>query len=398
MRSSIFIWEETEGIKKMALEFDKAEAFDLLKMLVTTNTVNPPGNEAVLAEKIKNYLAAEGIESKLEEAEPNRANLIIRYAGVKHEPALLVTGHLDTVPVGGVEWKFDPFSCAVDGDLVYGRGTSDMKSGDAAFLYALVLMKRRGIVPPQDIVICLTCGEENCCVGARDFVKRDGMKGIGATLIAEPSNAEALVAHKGAYWVKVKFYGQTAHGSMPHLGINAVTRAAKFVLAINAQKFNCTPDPWLGMPTFSLNMLHGGMATNVVPDYAECTIDFRIIPGQTQRDIEEFIDSALATAGAGDDQFKADYEFLLDALPIACPAGDKILDALDEAAGKKLVRRGVNYYTDGSTFVGNNPMPVVVYGPGDDKQAHQPNEHITLTSYYDAVEVYYNFMSHYSLC
>lgn len=381
----------------MALEFDKAEAFNLLKMLIAANTVNPPGNEAVLAEKIKNLLAGEGIDSCLEEAEPNRSNLIIRYAGLKREPALLVTGHLDTVPVGEAQWDFDPFSCAVDGDMVYGRGIADMKGSDAAFLYALILMKRQGILPPQDIVFCLTCGEENCCVGARDFVRRGGMDCIGAVLIGEPSNAEMLVAHKGAYWVKVKFYGQTAHGSMPHLGVNAISRASKFVLALNAQQFECPADKWLGMPTYSINMLHGGVATNVVPDYAECTIDFRSIPGQTKADIAAFVERALGVAAAGDEKFKASYEFLLDVMPIACPDGDKIMDALDAAAGKNLLRRGVNYYTDGSTFVGDKNMPVVIYGPGDDKQAHQPNEHLSLSKFYEAVEVYYNFMKSYSI-
>lgn len=73
------------------------------------------------------------------------------------------------------------------------------------------------------------------------------------------------------------------------------------------------------------------------------------------------------------------------------------MDALDAAAGKNLLRRGVNYYTDGSTFVGDKNMPVVIYGPGDDKQAHQPNEHLSLSKFYEAVEVYYNFMKSYSI-
>ncbi len=82
---------------------------------------------------------------------------------------------------------------------------------------------------------------------------------------------------------------------------------------------------------------------------------------------------------------------------MACPEGDGILDALDRVAGKHLLRRGVNYYTDASELIGGSNLTVVIYGPGDDKQAHQPNEYLFFTRFFEAITVYYNFMSEYMI-
>ncbi len=377
------------------LSYDKKEAFNLLKMLVGTETVNPPGNEKILAEKMATVFLKEGIEAKIEDVEPNRANLIACIPGEKSAPAFMVTGHIDTVPIGNVKWNHDPFGCEVEENLVYGRGVTDMKGSVAAIMYAMILMKRNGVIPKQDIVFCATCGEEYGCVGAKAFTAKGGMRGIGAVLVGEPSTGDALLAHRGAMWVKVKFHGKAAHGSMPELGINAINRAAKFIIALNAQAFECKPDKWLGMPTFTVNTLNGGIATNVVPDYAECTIDFRTIPGQTKEDVVAFVENALVTAGTGDKDFAAEYEFIIDALPVACPEGASIIGALDSAAGKLLKRRYVNYYTDASALVGNTNIPIVIYGPGDETKSHQPDENLSLTSFYNSITVYYNLMSEY---
>ena len=125
---------------------------------------------------------------------------------------------------------------------------------------------------------------------------------------------------------------------------------------------------------------------------ASCTIDNRTKHGQTEKDVKALLDAALAKAAKGNKNYKSDYEFILSELPVACPPNHPILDALDKAAGEKLLRRGVNYYTDASVLVGDSNLPMVIYGPGDDKQAHQPNEHISLTKYYKSIEVYKNFM------
>ncbi|MDR2006824.1 MAG: M20 family metallopeptidase [Acidaminococcales bacterium] len=374
-------------------KFDENEAFDLLRQTVKCRTVNPPGNEVVLARQLQSFLKENKIDAKVDEFAPGRANLVFRLKGETASPALLLTGHLDTVPVGEMKWRHEPFACESENGLVYGRGIADMKSSVAAMLYALILLRREGLTPEQDVVFLATADEEVSRRGAAAFVKSGGMSDIGAVLVGEPSNSDILLAHKGAMWLKVTARGKTAHGSMPHLGVNAVNGMAKFIHILNAQSFACLPNPLLGSPTFSVNSIQGGVAVNVVPDSCVCTIDIRTIPGQTEKDIRDFVDAALAKAAAGDADFCAQYEFLTSALPVEGVKEHHIVQALEAAAGKTLIKRGVNYYTDASTLLDGKILPLAIYGPGDDKQAHQPDEHIILEKYFTAIEVYKNFVS-----
>ena len=377
---------------------EKQEALELLRSMIKTNTVNPPGNEKELAVKLAALMNSEGIEAETVEVLPGRDNLIVRMAGENHGKLLAATGHLDTVPPGGIPWEHDPFAADVVDGKLYGRGTSDMKSGDAAFLYAMIKLKREGIVPKQDIIFIGTVSEENGSLGAKAFVEAGGMKNVDALLVCEPSSNELDIAHKGAVWVKVKFYGKTAHGSMPDLGVNAVSRAAKFIAAIDAQSFDVKPDDILDMPSCSVNICQGGVATNVVPDYCEVNIDFRTIPGQTAEDIKAYLNKALDSAAKDDKDFKAEIEILSDLAAVRCPEGASILDALDKAAGRKHIRRGVRFYTDASTLVRDYPeKQVVIYGPGVSEMAHQPNEYCEVEQFERFVETYANLLKDYEI-
>ena len=379
------------------ITFDHEEALELLKLMVSTNTVN--GNEIVLERKLKEILEKEGLECEIDEFGPNgRANMVVKYPGLDHtKPVLAMTGHMDTVPVGQVQWEHEPFACEIADGMLYGRGAADMKGGDAACLYAMLLMKRAGVIPKQDLIYIATAGEETLSLGAHRFVEQGGMQNVGALIVCEPSGLKQTIAHKGAIWVKVEFFGKTAHGSMPHLGINALLQMTRFVEALRDLPFATEPDPELGMPTVSVNKCVAGAATNVVPDHAEVELDYRTIPGQTWEDIKSHIERALALAAEGDKDFNARYAYMGKVLaPVACPSKHHIMDALDEAAGRKLVRKSVNFFTDASVLV-EPGLPVVIFGLGEDDQAHKPNEHIPLEQFYEAINIYYNFMKDYEV-
>lgn len=379
------------------VSFDHDEAFELLKIMVQTNTVNPPGNELELASKLKPLLEKEGFQVTIDEFEPDRCNMIVRYTGKDHSRELVFTGHMDTVPLGDGTWKHDPFGCEVEDGKAYGRGISDMKSGDASALYSMILLKREGFVPDHDVLFVATAGEEKYSVGAKDFVKKGGMDKAGALVVCEPSGLELGVAHKGAYFVRTKFYGKTSHGSMPDLGINAISHFAEFVGALGSHRFGDMPDPHLGMPTVSLNMAKGGAAMNVVPDEAECVLDFRTIPGQTWADIKAFLDTILTELSNKVNDFRFSYEEMAGFPSVACPPDHAILSAFDRAAGYPMKRKYINFYTDASTMVPDADFPVVILGPGETSQAHQPDEFMYLDKYYEAISIYFRFLKEYKL-
>jgi succinyl-diaminopimelate desuccinylase len=376
---------------------EEKEATDLLQNILRCNTTNPPGNEAVLAEKIRKWLAGEEIICQIDEIELNRANIIFEIKGATEGPKLLVTGHLDTVPPGNCPWQHDPFGAEIEDGLIYGRGASDMKGSVAAMLYSIARMKRKGIIPKQNIVFLGTAGEEMFCQGALHFVDKNGMEKIGAVLVGEPSNGDLLLAHKGAAWLEVNTYGKTAHGSMPDLGVNAVMSMNAFLNALVGQSFQVEPHPLLGLPTISVNKIDGGVAINVVPDSCTCKIDIRTIPGQTEEDVRKLIDKAMAEAAKSCPELKVDYKFLCSLPSVGCIPNDKIIDCALECADRELVQRGVNYFTDASALIGKRQMPLIIYGPGDDKQAHQPDENLSMAKYFEAIEFYEKFLTEYSI-
>lgn len=347
---------------------------------------------------MKPLLEKEGLEVEIDEFEPLRANMIVTYKGKKSSPKFVFTGHLDTVPLGEVKWDHDPFGCEVVDGKVYGRGVSDMKSGDAAALYTMILLKRSGFVPENDIIFVATAGEETLSMGALAFMKKEGMKEAGALVVCEPSCLDVCIAHKGAIWVNVKFYGKTAHGSMPDLGVNALVHMSRFIAIASSQPFDCKPDPVMGMPTVSINEGKGGAAPNVVPDYAECSLDFRTIRGQTWEDVKRFLDKALAEAAKGEEDFRYEYEKPEVILaPVYCPEEAHIKDDFDAAAGKKLDRIMLRFFTDASVLVDRPDLPVIIFGPGESYEAHQPNEFMYLDKYYESIPIYYRLMKNYKV-
>ena len=376
---------------------EEKEATDLLQNILRCNTTNPPGNEAVLAEIIKQWLAGEEISCLIDEFELNRANLIFEIKGAAEGLKLLATGHLDTVPPGNRPWQHDPFGAEIKDGLIYGRGASDMKGSVAAMLYAIARMKRKGIMPKQDILFLATAGEEMFCQGALHFVDKNGMENIGAVLVGEPSNGDLLLAHKGAAWLEVTTYGKTAHGSMPDLGVNAVMSMNVFLTALARQSFQAEKHSLLGLPTISVNKIEGGVAINVVPDSCKCKIDIRTIPGQNEDDVKILIEKAIAEAAECCAEFKADYKFLCSLPSVGCIPNDKIIDCAVECADREMKQRGVNYFTDASALIGDKKMPLIIYGPGDDKQAHQPDEYLSMSKYFEAIEFYEKFFTAYSI-
>ena len=376
---------------------EEKEATDLLQNILRCNTTNPPGNEAVLAEIIKQWLAGEEISCLIDEFELNRANLIFEIKGAAEGLKLLATGHLDTVPPGNRPWQHDPFGAEIKDGLIYGRGASDMKGSVSAMLYAIARMKRKGIMPKQDILFLATAGEEMFCQGALHFVDKNGMENIGAVLVGEPSNGDLLLAHKGAAWLEVTTYGKTAHGSMPDLGVNAVMSMNVFLTALARQSFQAEKHSLLGLPTISVNKIEGGVAINVVPDSCKCKIDIRTIPGQNEDDVKILIEKAIAEATECCPKFKADYKFLCSLPSVGCIPNDKIIDCAVECADREMKQRGVNYFTDASALIGDKKMPLIIYGPGDDKQAHQPDEYLSMSKYFEAIEFYEKFFTAYSI-
>ena len=224
---------------------------------------SPTGEERAAAEAFAVWCADAGLEVALQEVAPGRPNVIARWKG-GGGPHLLLTGHLDTVPVGE-GWTRDPFGAEVEGKRLYGRGACDMKGGLAAMLGAIVDLQRRGEEPAGDVTVAAVVGEEEDSAGTRALVAQ-GMHADRAVL-AEPTSMQLVISNRGLLNFRVVVKGASAHASAPALGRNAVTAAAAIVLELEsiADELTRRPHPQFGPPSLTVGTIHGGTRPYVVP-------------------------------------------------------------------------------------------------------------------------------------
>ncbi|WP_066172737.1 M20 family metallopeptidase [Bacillus marinisedimentorum] len=371
---------------------DEEEAVSFLQSLVQINSVNPPGNEKKVAETIQAFVQSTGLLAELDDLGDNRANLMISYPHGKNDGKHLVySGHFDTVPTGKVEWEHDPFSGKLVDGKVFGRGTTDMKGGVAAMVLAMKYLEQAGIKLGGKLQFAGTAGEEVDGYGAKQMVKKGQLDTATAMAISEPSTNELFTAHKGCLWLEISVYGKTAHGSMPELGVNAITVMGKIMEKLEQYEFSYDPHPLLGHPTMNVGTIAGGVKTNVVADECTLTLDIRTVPGQDHEDVLREM-TELVESAAGERGGKSDIRIVNDMPPVSTDAGDDFVRTAirtgEKHVNRKLSAKGVNYYTDASVFWPHLQIPVVINGPGRQELAHQPNETVEVKLFIESIRYY----------
>lgn len=368
---------------------DDAVAF--LQSLIRLRSVNPPGDEAAVAEAVAHALSADGVPVEVDRFAPDRANVVARMQG-RGGPALVFSGHLDTVASGEVPWARDPFSGELAGGRIWGRGAADMKSGLAAMVMAIRTLARAHVPPPRDVVLAATAGEEVDCCGASRLVARGALDGAGGLVIGEPTGGAVATGHRGALWIELETTGRTAHGSMPSAGVNAVMHMHALIARLAHLDIARPPDPLLGSPTLAVTAIQGGMKVNIIPDRCTATIDIRTLPGQSHPSILAQIRSEIDRLRAEVSDLRAEVRVLTDRPPVMTdPAHPLVQAALSEASAVGQRARepvGMPYFTEASVYVPATGLPAVLYGPGETTLAHQPNEWVDVDAYLAAIRFY----------
>jgi succinyl-diaminopimelate desuccinylase len=357
----------------------------LTQALLRFDTINPPGQEQACAEHLGGLLEGAGFDVAYHAFADSRTSLVARLDGSGETPPLCFTGHIDTVPLGATPWQRDPFAGEVAEGRLYGRGSSDMKSGVAAFVRAAIDLARLGR-PSAGLELVITAGEETGCEGAYYLARTLGALGrAGAVVVGEPSANYPFVGHKGALWLEARTHGVTAHGSMPEKGDNAVYKAAHAVTQLEQFGFNVAPHPELGGPTLNVGNLHGGMNINSVPDQAVIGIDVRTVPGQTHEGVRDMLAADLGDGVALDP--------LVDVEGVWTDPDDpwmrQVFAVMSDVLGETVETRAATYFTDASVLTpAYGGPPTVILGPGEPAMAHQTNEYCETDRLDEAVEAY----------
>jgi succinyl-diaminopimelate desuccinylase len=360
-------------------------AVDLTRTLIGFDTINPPGNERPCAEHLGCLLESVGFSISYHEFADRRTSLVARIGGSPETPPLCFTGHIDTVPLGTAPWTVDPFSGEISDGKLYGRGSTDMKSGVAAFVVACMQMAV-DLSNGPGVVLVITAGEETGCEGAYHMAGLGNALGeAGAIVVAEPTHNQPLLGHKGAIWLTARTVGVTAHGSMPEQGENAVYKAARAITKLEDFDFNIARDPVLGKPTLNVGTVQGGLNVNSVPDRAEVGIDIRTPPGSDHGKIRSDLSGYLGEEVA--------LEPFVNVGGVLTDARNKwmqdVFNVMTDILGTRPETNTAPYFTDASALTpAYGSAPTVILGPGETAMAHKTDEYCRVDRIEEAVVAY----------
>jgi len=368
-------------------------SIELTRALIGFDTINPPGKEKLCAKYLGDLLETFGFSINYYEFAEARTSLVARIEGSSGGLPLCFAGHIDTVPLGTKPWTVDPFSGELSDGKLFGRGSTDMKSGVAAFVVATATIAK-DLAKGNGVVLVITAGEETGCEGSYHLASLKGALGqAGAMVIAEPSSNQPLIGHKGALWVSAKTHGITAHGSMPEEGDNAIYKAARAINKLEDFDFNIARDPLLGKPTINVGMVYGGLNVNSVPDKTEVSIDIRTTPQQDHVTIKSHLESYLGE--------EVEIEPIVDVGGVLTNPNDEwmleVFDIMSAILGVRPEVKTASYFTDASALTpayGN--IPTVILGPGEAKMAHQTDEYCFINKIPESVEAYIEIAKHWN--
>jgi acetylornithine deacetylase/succinyl-diaminopimelate desuccinylase-like protein len=313
------------------------ETMQHYQALLRLDTRNPPGNEHLVAEYVKQVLDQAGIPAQIVGADPTRANVVARLKGNGRKRPLLIMGHSDVVTVDEAKWKFPPFSATRDGGYVYGRGTVDDKDNLTAALMTMLLLKRLNVPLDRDVIFLSESGEEGSTGVGIGYMVKDQFplidaeyciaEGGGVVRIGgEVKYATVQTLEKIPRGIELVARGISGHGSVP-LKSNAIVHLAGAVAKVGDWRpeirFNETTgsyfrklasvsppevakyyrdvlstdpkvrkaaDDWLFeneprhssmlRTSVSPNIFTGGYRSNVIPSEAKATLDVRALPDE----------------------------------------------------------------------------------------------------------------------
>ncbi len=359
----------------------RAEVAELVSALVAIDSVNPalvPGGagETAAARWVADWAAAAGLEAVWLEATPGRPSVLVRARGTGGGRTLLLCGHLDTVSVDGMD---RPHAPRLDGDRLHGRGAYDMKAGVVAALLACRAAAGLGLA--GDVVVAAVADEEHASLGVQEALRAVR---ADAAVVTEPTELDVVVAHRGFLWAEIEVTGRAAHGSRPHLGVDAIVKAGPLLTALGELDTALAgrTHPLLGRGSVHASVIEGGVELSSYPARCVVGLERRTLPGDTAASVAGELDALLDRCRVADPGLVAEHRTLLVREPFEVPAGAEIAVAVGAAAeavtGAPRAVTGASYWAD-AAFIAAAGIPTVMFGPAGEG-AHALEEWVDVPS------------------
>lgn len=317
---------------------------------------------------------------------------------------LILNGHIDVVPPGDFEkWTTPPWSASVRDGFVYGRGAADMKGGVACALCAARALRDAGVCLSGRLILESVTGEEDGGLGTLATIVR-GYRADGA-IVLEPTDLSIVLAQAGCLDFRMVVTGKAAHGALRWEGVSALDKFAVLHDALKALERGRTHEllPPAVQPLFaelpvafpiSVGTVRAGTWASSVPDKLVCEGRFGVMPGEDPAAARQQFHDALMRAAQADEWLRRHpprVEWIGARYLAALTSPDApIATAVSEAHAALFSRRpvmgAVTYGADTGLLVSVGGMDAMLYGPGDIRNAHKPNEYVPIQSLLDAVK------------
>jgi acetylornithine deacetylase len=355
------------------------DLIELTSGLVAIDSVNPSlveggAGEAAIAAYVAGWARDAGLEADVLEETPGRPSVVVRACGSGGGRTLLLCAHMDTVGVEGLD---APHSPRVEGDRLHGRGAYDMKAGLAAALAACREAAALGL--SGDVVVAAVADEEHASLGVQEVLRS---LEADAAIVTEPTELELVIAHKGFVWVEIEVTGRAAHGSRPHLGVDAIAKMGPVLSGVAAldEALADRTHALLGRGSVHASLIEGGAEMSSYPGRCVLGLERRTLPGETPGDVEREVAALLDRCRAADPELQAEQRTLLVREPFEVPEDSELVAVVRDAAAEVLPEPpaigGASYWAD-AAFIAAAGIPTVMLGPGGEG-AHATEEWVSI--------------------
>lgn len=326
------------------------------------------------------------------EIERDEALGVLGQLGSGMDPTLILNGHVDVVPAGDLErWTYPPWRGTVDGGRVYGRGAADMKGAMCCALFAMKALVDAGVSPPGTIVLQSVVGEEDGGLGTLGAVEHGSVG--DAAIVMEPTELMVAPAQAGALSFRITVPGEAAHGALRAEGTDPIDNFIPLYRALQSferRRNHAVDDPLFSVYDIPFALCVGRVDAGVWPSTVAETL---LAEGRLGVGPHEDLDAVRAAfeevirQTARKDSWLRDHpptvtwwgaQFAPAQIPIDHPIVSTVTESYQSVTQQTSTVRGMPYGADMRLLVNQGDTPTLLFGPGDVRKAHAPDEYVSI--------------------
>ena len=338
---------------------------------------------------------------------PNtRVNVIGQWNNDGGGKSLILNGHVDVVPTGPEElWHESPWSGAIKNGKIYGRGSTDMKGGLSAAIFAVQILQKIGFKPNGNVMVQSVVGEESGGCGTLTNIVKE--YSADAAIILEPTSLKVCPIQSGALTFRLKIQGKATHAAMRWDGVSAIEKfnlIHQSILEFEKERHQSFDIKYYEskdrVAPINIGTIKGGEWHSTVPETVVAEGRLGVFPGESAQDARDTFETHLKTISETDDWLKENLpivewfegQFESGKTDINHPLIQSLSDCYHQTTGDVPIIEGVTYGSDLRLFTNHAHIPAVLFGPGDVRLAHAANEYVEIDEVITTVKIIANMI------